>query len=597
MNRQVFGYLVPYWRRLVLVLVISLISTATTLVIPYLSKDLIDTALVGRDLDALRRIVFWFVGLGILGFVLNVTSGLRYTRVSAEILFDMRLALYAHLQRLSPRFYARTRLGDIVSRLNNDISEIQRVAAEAALAWVGNVLFLAGSLGMMLWLDWRLAIIALAPLPISLVALAYYRRRLESRVADLRQRSADIGSFLIETLQATSLVVASNAQGREQDRFRGLNGAFIEALMRMQRVTYFAGGLPGTVLSIGSAIAFFYGGLRVIDGSLTLGTMGAFLAYQMRVFAPAQALMGLYASLTTAKVSWSRVLEILDAPIDVIERTDAKAMTQPRGELTFASVTLGTDRQSRVLDEVSFTARPGQTVAIVGGSGVGKSTIAYLATRLLDPDTGVVRLDGHDLRDLTLQSVRRHIVLVEQEPTLLHATIEENIRYVRPDASGAEVRRAAEAAGIAAFIEGLPQGYATVAGERGLAVSAGERQRIALARAFLADPAVLVMDEPTAALDSIAQRQVIDGSRAVMRGRTTVLITHRREVAMAADHVVVLDGARVVDTGPPRQLADRSAAFARLFEIDLSPDLSAEAPRAKVEALSAKGDRTTGVSG
>ena len=586
MDRQVFGYLLPYWRRLVLVLAISLISTATTLVIPYLSKDLIDTALVGRDLDALRRIVFWFVGLGILGFILNVTSGLRYTRVSAEILFDMRLALYAHLQRLSPRFYARTRLGDIVSRLNNDISEIQRVAAEAALAWVGNVLFLAGSLGMMLWLDWRLAIIALAPLPISLVALAYYRRRLESRVTDLRQRSADIGSFLIETLQAASLVVASNAQGREQDRFRGLNGAFIDALMRMQRVTYFAGGLPGTVLSIGSAIAFFYGGLRVIDGTLTLGTMGAFLAYQMRVFAPAQALMGLFASLTTAKVSWSRVLEILDAPIDVIERSHAKAISQPRGELTFASVTLGTDRQSRVLDDVSFTARPGETVAIVGGSGVGKSTIAYLATRLLDPDAGVVRLDGHDLRELTLQSVRRHIVLVEQEPTLLHATIEENIRYVRPDATGADVRRAAEAAGIAAFIEGLPQGYATIAGERGLAVSAGERQRIALARAFLADPAVLVMDEPTAALDAIAQRQVIDGSRVVMRGRTTVLITHRREVAMAADHVVVLDGARVVDTGPPHQLADRSVAFARLFELGPS-----------AVALGAKGDRTAGVGG
>lgn len=585
MDRRAFAYLFPYWRRLALVLAISLISTATTLIIPYLSKDLIDTALVGRDLAALRRIVFWFIALGVLGFILNVTSGLRYTRVSAEILFDMRLALYAHLQRLSPRFYARTRLGDIVSRLNNDISEIQRVAAEAALAWVGNVLFLAGSLVMMIWLDWRLALIALAPMPFSLIALAFYRRQLESRVADLRQSSADIGSFLIETLQAASLVVASNAQAREQDRFRGLNGAFIESLMRMQRVTYFAGGLPGTVLSIGSAIAFFYGGLRVIDGTLTLGTMGSFLAYQMRVFAPAQALMGLFASLTTAKVSWSRVLEILDAPIEVVERATARAIDHPRGELTFESVTLGTDR-SRVLDQVSFTARPGQTVALVGGSGVGKSTIAYLAMRLLDPDAGVIRLDGEDLRCLTLQSVRRHIVLVEQEPTLLHASIEENIRYVRPAATGDEVRRAAEAAGIAAFIRGLPQGYATVAGERGLAVSAGERQRIALARAFLADPAVLVMDEPTAALDSIAQRQVIDGSQAVMRGRTIVLITHRREVAMAADHVVVLDGARVVDAGPPRQLAERSAAFARLFEIDLAP-----------EALGAKRDRPAGVSG
>jgi len=585
MNRQVFGYLVPYWRRLILVLAISLISTATTLVIPYLSKDLIDHALIGRDLDALRRIVFWFAGFGILGFVLNVTSGLRYTRVSAEILFDMRLSLYAHLQRLSPRFYARTRLGDIVSRLNNDISEIQRFAAEAALAWVGNVLFLIGSLVMMVWLDWRLALIALAPLPISLVALAYYRKKLEGRIADLRQRSADIGSFLIETLQATSLVVASNAQQREQDRFRGLNGAFIESLMRMQRVTYFAGGLPGTVLSIGSAIAFFYGGLRVIEGTLTLGTMGAFLAYQMRVFAPAQALMGLWASMTTAKVSWARVLEILDAKIDVVQATDATAIENPRGEIQFESVSLGTDRQSRVLDEVSFIARPGQTVALVGGSGVGKSTIAYLATRLLDPDTGVVRFDGQDLRALTLESVRRNVVLVEQEPTLLHATVEENIRYVRPSATAEDVRNAAQAAGISRFIESLPDGYATVVGERGLAVSAGERQRIALARAFLADPAVLVMDEPTAALDAIAQRQIIEGSRAVMRGRTTILITHRREVAMAADHVVLLDGAHVVDQGAPKELAGRSATFARLFEMDLSP-----------KALGAKGDRTAGVT-
>jgi ATP-binding cassette subfamily B protein len=568
MDRRAFAFLVPYWRRLVLVLAISLVSTATTLFIPYLSKDLIDRALIGRDLDSLRRIVGWFIALGVFGFVLNVTSGLRYTRVSAEILFDMRLALYAHLQRLSPRYYARTRLGDIVARLNNDISEIQRVAAEAALAWVGNVLFLAGSLVIMIWLDWRLSLIALAPLPISLVALAYYRRRLESRVAELRQKSADIGSFLIETLQATTLVVASNAQAREQNRFRSLNSQFIDSLMRMQRVTYFAGGLPGTVLSIGSAIAFFYGGLRVIEGTLTLGTMGAFLAYQMRVFAPAQALMGLYASLTTARVSWSRVREILDAPVDVVEAPNAIEISSARGELAFESVTLGTERQSRVLDGVSFVAAAGGSVAIVGGSGVGKSTIAYLAARLLDPDGGVVRLDGCDLRELKLAAIRRHVVLVEQEPTLLHATIAENIRYVNAEARVDQVKAAARAAGIADFIERLPEGYDTIVGERGLALSAGERQRVALARAFLADPAVLVLDEPTAALDAAAQRQVIDGYRLVMRGRTTILITHRREVAMAAEHVVVLEGARVVDAGPPRELAQRSDAFARLFEID-----------------------------
>ncbi len=335
-----FAYLVPYWRRLALVLSISVISTATSLAIPYLSKDLIDTALVGRDLAGAAAYRAWFAAFGVLGFVLNVDSGLRYTRVSAEILFDMRLALYEHLQRLSPRFYARTRLGDIVARLNNDISEIQRVAAEAALAWVGNVLFLAGSLVMMVWLDWRLSLVALAAMPVSLWALVHYRRRLEHRVADLRQRSADIGSFLIETLQAATLVVSSNAQARESGRFRRLNDAFIQALMAMQRVTYFAGGLPGVLLSIGSALVFLYGGSRVVDGTLTLGTFGAFLAYQMRVFAPAQALMGLYASLATARVSWRRVVELLDARVDVVESADACPLTESRGDVRFDRVTL-----------------------------------------------------------------------------------------------------------------------------------------------------------------------------------------------------------------------------------------------------------------
>lgn len=563
--RRAFAYLAPYWRRLVLVLAISLASTATTLAIPYLSKDLIDTALVGQDLASLQRIVLWFAALGVASFVLNVISGLRYTKVSADVLFDMRLALYEHLQRLSPRFYARTRIGDIIARINGDISEIQRVAAEAALAWVGNVLFLAGSLVFMVWLDWRLALIGLLAMPLSLAALVHYRRRLEGQVATLRQRSADIGSFLIETLQANALVVASNAQGREATRFRRLNDAFVDAVMGMQRLSYFSGGLPGTMLSVGSAIVFLYGGSRVIDGTMSLGTLGAFLAYQMRVFAPAQALMGLYASLATARVSWRRVLEILDAPVDVQDVPHARPLGEVRGEVTFDRVTLDTDRAMRMLDEVSFTVRPGQSLAIVGGSGTGKSTMALLAVRLLDPDRGTVMLDRRDLRTLALADLRAHVVLVEQEPVLLHATIAENIRYVRPDASDADVRASAEAAGIGTFIDALPRGYATVVGERGLALSAGERQRVALARAFLANPTVLVLDEPTAALDPIAERHVTAGYQAVMRGRTTIIITHRRDLAMQADEVVVLDGARVAESGAPTDLLAIGGPFARLF--------------------------------
>lgn len=579
--RRAFAYLTPYWRRLTLVLAISILSTATSLAVPYLTKDLIDTALVGRDLAALRRIVWWFAALGVFSFLLNVTSGLRYTKVSADILFDMRLALYAHLQRLSPRFYARTRLGEIIARINGDISEIQRVAAEAALAWVGNVLFLVGSVGMMVWLDWRLTLISLSLMPLSLLALTYYRRRLERQVGELRQRSADIGSFLIETLQANALIVTSNAQPRETARFARLNDAFVAAVMGMQRLSYFAGGLPGTLLSVAAAIVFLYGGSRVIEGSLSLGTFGAFLAYQMRVFAPAQALMGLYASLATARVSWQRVRQMLDAPVDVVERPDAAPLDAVRGEIAFEEVSLVTERGLTILDQVSFAVRPGESLAIVGASGSGKSTIAYLVTRLLDPDRGCVRLDGHDLRHLRLADLRRHIVLVEQEAVLLHGSIAENIRYVRPEAGDDEVRAAAEAAGIAAFVGGLPQGYHTVVGERGLALSAGERQRVALARAFLANPAVLVLDEPTAALDPISERHVTEGYARVMRDRTTILISHRRDLALGADRVVVLDGARVVESGAPRELAARGGAFTRLFDLRDYPFQAAAVSSAK----------------
>ena len=565
-RRTLFHYAIPYWRRLSLVLALSLASTALSLAVPYLSKDLVNRALLGRDWHALLVIMALFLAITLAGFVLNMVSGLRYTRVSAEILFDMRLALYRHLQQLSPRFYAQTPMGEIMSRINNDIGEIQRIAAETALAWVGNVLFLAGSIAMLLWLDARLFLLSIVLLPASVWALSHYRSRLEGKVATLRQASAHIGNFLIETLQGVKLVVTCNAQEREAGRFRERNDAFIRALMSMQLLSYLAGGLPGLILSGSTLLVFLYGGYQVIHGALTMGAFVAFLAYQMRLFPPIQALMGLYTSLATARVSLARVDQIFGTAPEVLEAADAKALPKVRGEVSFEAVSFAFDRGGPVLNGVSFRVCAGETLAVVGPSGSGKSTIADLLLRLFDPDSGVVRLDGHDLRQIRLADLRRHVVLVDQEPFVFHASIAENLRYARPDATERDLEEAAQAAGIAGFIAGLPEQYETQVGERGMALSAGERQRIALARAFLAAPAVLVMDEPTASLDPVSERHVIAGYEAVMQGRTTILITHRLELASQADRILVLDGAAIAESGTPEELQGRQGSFAKLFD-------------------------------
>jgi ATP-binding cassette, subfamily B, bacterial len=569
--RWAFSFVVPYRGVLLLVVGLNLVSTLLALYLPYLAKELVDRALLGGDTGALYRITGLFAGITVVGFGINVASGLRYAKVSADILFDMRLEVYRHLQCLSPRFWARTPLGEVVSRINNDVGEIQRVTAEMALGWFGNVLYLVGTVGMLIWLDWPLFLVSIAFLPLATWALVHYRRRLEGRIHLLRARSSEIGSFLIESLQGMRAVTGGNAQGREVDRFRDRNAAFVTALMGMQRLRYLAGGLPGILLSLGTAAVFLYGGHRVAAGTITLGTFVAFLAYQMRLLTPVQGLMGIYANLASVRVSLQRVRSLLDTLPDVMERDDPLPLPSARGEVRLEGVTFSHGREDDgVLQGVDLHIRSGEVVAVVGRSGSGKSTLADLLTRQIDPDAGRVSLDGHDLRDLALADVRRHVVTVEQDAFLFHASVADNLKLARPDAHQGEVEAAASAAGLHHFVAGLPEGYGTLVGERGSALSAGERQRLALARAFLADPAVLILDESTANLDRASEVEVIRGFSSAMRGRTTVLISHRRELVMEADRVLVMERGRVVEEGPPRELARTGAAFRRIFQAGAS---------------------------
>ncbi len=539
--RRAALFLVPYRWRLLWILLTGVAATSFGLAQPYISKLLIDEALLRRDFHALLVVSLLMVGATLGNFALNIFSSYQYVRVSALVLFDMRVALYRHLQSLSPRFWARSRLGDVVSRINNDISEVQRISADSLLSVLSNVVFLAGSAAIMASLNLRLFLLSMAVLPFSLWSLQYYQRRLARRVKLVRERGADIGSFLLETLVGFRMVAAASAEKREVERFRARNQSFLDALLSMQLTAFLSGAVPGALLTLCTAVLFLYGGRQVIEGRLTVGSLVALMAYHARLLSPVQNLMSLYSNLVSGGVSLARVWELFDTPAEVVERPGAPPWRSARGEIVLDAVSFGYNG-ARVLDELSFRVAPGAICAIVGPSGIGKSTLADLLVRFYDPDRGAILLDGRDLRDLRLEDLRRHVMLVDQAPYLFHATVRENIAYARPEATSEEIVAAARAASIHQRILALPEGYESVVAERGQTFSAGERQRLALARALLADPKVLVLDEPTSALDEENERAIAETLSTALAGRTAIVITHRPSLARIAHQVVTLGG-------------------------------------------------------
>jgi ATP-binding cassette, subfamily B, bacterial len=541
--RRALRFIVPYWSRLVFVLLAGVAATGFGLLQPYISKFLIDDALLKRDLGMLLIVSGLMFGITVLGFVLNIASSYQYVRVSASVLFDMRLALYRHLQTLSPRFWAQTKLGDVVSRINNDIAEVQRVSADSLLSVLSNVIFLAGSVGIMASLSPRLFLVSIASVPAGIWALRHYQYRLAARVRTVRERSSDIGSFLLETLLGVRLVVASQAEARETERFHARNQSFLDALMRMQLNSFLSGAVPGTILTLSTAAIFFYGGKLVIDGALSIGSLVAIMAYHLRLHSPVQNLMSLYGNLISGGVSLARVWELFDTRAEIVDQPGAQPLRDVHGEIEFDRVSFRY-AGAPVLENLSFRVAPGTICAILGPSGLGKSTLADLLVRFYDPDSGAVRLDGRDLRDVPLADVRHAVKLLDQNPYLLHASVRENIAYARPGSGEEEIIRAAQAAAIHDRILALPEGYDTVIAERGQTLSAGERQRIALARALLADPKVVVLDEPTSALDEANERAIAQTLVRAAEGRTAILITHRASLARIAHQTIFLEPAK-----------------------------------------------------
>jgi len=545
---RVKPFLRPYRWPLVLMILLSLVASLLGLVQPYLSKYLVDEALLRQDMGKLQWAAVMMFAATVAGVALSFISGYGYMRVSSAMLFDMRLAVYGHLHTLSPRFYAKSRIGDLVSRLNGDVAEVQRISADSFLSSLSNVLFIFGSMAMMLWLSWKLFVVGVILVPLSVGLFHFYQVRMTRLVRELRERSAEIGTLFVETLMGARLVAAFNASPYELGRFRNLNRSYVASLLRFQRTSLLGRTVPGTILTVATIAVFLYGGQQIIRGEMTIGTLVAFMAYHARLLSPIQNLLGLSASLSSARVSLSRVLELLDTPAEVKETWGANSLGPVRHSLELRNVTLR-HGDRLVLEEVSLKIPVGRFSVVIGPSGSGKSTIADLFIRLLDPDSGTVLIDGVDIRTVRLSDLRRKVMLIEQSPHLMHGTLFWNISYPNHGVPRAEVEQAAYAAGLEELLARMPDGLDTIVGERGLTLSAGERQRVAIARAFLAKPEVVILDEPSSALDAARELEVIENLRWRFAGKTLICITHKPQMTSSADHIVRIESGRAAYVG------------------------------------------------
>lgn len=495
------------------------------------------TALVGLA----GAIVFFALLSGLFAYTqVHLTA-----RIGNEFAYRLRRDLFSHLQRLSLAFHSRARSGSLLTRVGSDTQTLRDAAGESLVTGVAHVLTLVGMLGLMVWLDWHLSLVALATLPVLALNIAFLFRRAKSSARRARKREEGVASRVAESMSMIRLVQSFGRERYESERFDTESAAFVEESIRNARVEAAATRSVELVTAFGTAGVVFLGALRVIDGDLTLGTVLVFLSYQASMYRPLRQLARLSTRFSKASVSMQRVAEVLELDPETADRPDAVVAPPLRGEIRFERVAFAYADGTEVLRDVSFTIHPGERVALVGPSGAGKSTIASMILRLFDPDDGTVRVDGMDIRTLRGESLRDQIAVVLQDSVLFGATIRENIAYGRLEATEEEIRHAARTAGAQEFIERMPQGYDSVVGERGATLSGGQRQRIAIARALVRDPAILILDEPMTGLDPAMSAIVADALERLMDGRTCLVIAHDMDTVARAHRVLRLEDGHV----------------------------------------------------
>ena len=604
--RRVLQYARPYWGLLSFVLFTITITSLLELVPPLLYRELIDHVIPNRDFSRLNLLALGMVGIPVLSGLIGVAERYFSAKAGEGIIFDLRQQMYDHLQHMSLRFFTHTKSGEIISRFNNDVVGAQSAFTGTLPNIVTNVITLFSTLVVMITIEWRLALLSIIVLPLFLLPA----RRVAGIFRDIWRRAmeynADMSSAISETLSINGalLVKTFGRQASEAQRFRETNRKVRDIGVRRALVgRWFFLGL-GVSSAIGTALIYWGGGHLVLNEAISVGTIVAFAAYLTRLYGPISSLTNVQVEFATSMVSFERVFEYLDLPIEIKDRSGAVKLKNVDGRVRFENVSFSylsekgdllslnardgqedspnghEPRDEEVsengseaitsrrwaLEDLSFEIESGELVALVGRSGGGKTTVTYLLPRLYDPTEGQITLDGYDLRDVTQESLARQIGMVTQETYLFHDTVRANLLYARPEASQAELEAACRAAHIHDFISDLPDGYDTLVGERGYRLSGGEKQRLAIARVILKDPRVLILDEATSHLDSHNEALIQAALEPLFAGRTSLVIAHRLSTILAADKILVLERGHLIEQGTHAELISKGGLYAQLYE-------------------------------